>query len=268
MTLDVDATLDLPRYFERIEYSGRAGSDLATLEALHLAHATHIPFENIDVLLGLPVRLDLAGLQAKLVTGRRGGYCFEQNSLLAGVLEQLGFTVHRLQARVRFGTERILPLTHMLLDVETGGEHWLADVGFGAWGLLKPIQLVEGDSRQFAWTYRLLREESTWTLQAEFKNEWRNLYSFTRQPHFPVDYEPGNYYVSHHPDSRFVQTLTAQLPLAETRYLLNNRDLMTTHDGETTIRTLASNQELLDVLRDHFRLEVPAGPWLPKPLAV
>src|SRR5262245_49690105 len=95
-------TIDLAAYFERISYAGDTSPSRATLEALHLAHATHIPFENLDVLLGRPIRLDLASLQAKLVRDRRGGYCFEQNRLFASVLESLGFAVTTLAARVRF----------------------------------------------------------------------------------------------------------------------------------------------------------------------
>jgi arylamine N-acetyltransferase len=91
------------------------------LEAVHRAHAVAIPFENLDVRLGRPIRLDLASLQAKLVAGRRGGYCFEQNTLFAAALEALGFRVTRLAARVRLGAARLLPRTHMLLGVDVGG---------------------------------------------------------------------------------------------------------------------------------------------------
>ena len=78
--------LDLPAYLRRVDYAGDLSPSRATLDALHLAHATAIPFENLDILLGVPIRLDLASLQAKLVAGRRGGYCFEQNALFACVL--------------------------------------------------------------------------------------------------------------------------------------------------------------------------------------
>jgi N-hydroxyarylamine O-acetyltransferase len=60
----------------------------------------HIAFENFDVLLGRPIRLDLASLQDKLVRRRRGGYCFEQVTLFAAVLERLGFAPVRHTARV------------------------------------------------------------------------------------------------------------------------------------------------------------------------
>ena len=259
-------SLDLGGYFERIDYRGPRQPDrpdLKTLRAIHLAHATHIPFENVDVLLGKPIQLDLPSLEAKLVRDRRGGYCFEQNALLAAALEQVGFGVTRLLARVRVDSERLLPRTHMVLEVAADGRSWLADVGFGAWGLLEPLPLAEGESRQYAWPYRLRRVDREWFLEASREAAWHPLYSFTTEPQLPIDYEPANFYTSTHNDSRFVHTLTAQLPLPETRYLLRGRELMVaTVDGMTT-RVLEDDAELLAVLAEHFRLNLEPGPWIP-----
>src|SRR5690242_5486709 len=129
--------MDLQAYTARIEYQGGLEPVLQTLQELHLAHATHIPFENLDVLLRKPIRLDADSLWAKLVCGGRGGYCFEQNALFASVLEQVGFRVTRLAARVRAGAAGIRPRSHMLLLVEG----CIADVGFGSEGLLLPVPL-------------------------------------------------------------------------------------------------------------------------------
>src|SRR5690349_15099497 len=133
---DALSPLDLDAYLDRIGYAGPRLPTRRVLEGLHLAHTTHVPFENLDILLGRPIRLDLDSLQAKLVRDRRGGYCFEQNTLFAAGLEQMGFAVTRLAARVRFGASRLLPRTHMLLRVDVEGEPFLADVGFGGSGLL------------------------------------------------------------------------------------------------------------------------------------
>src|SRR5262249_55036820 len=151
--------VDLDAYFARIGYVGDHSPTLPVLPTLHRAHVGHISFENVDVLLGRPIRLDLDSLQAKLVRGRRGGECFYQNALFAAVLEALGFRLTRLAARVRFGATGVRPRSHMNLLVEVDGSPWLADVGFGGDGLLEPLPLVEGrESRQAAWTYRLMRE--------------------------------------------------------------------------------------------------------------
>src|SRR5450755_2396793 len=137
------AALDLPAYLARLGYRGELRADVASLRALHEAHVTHIPFENLDILLGHGIRIDLASVQAKLVRGGRGGYCFEQNALFAAALELVGFRVTRLSARVRMGGPPVRPRTHMLLRVEADGVLWIADVGFGGWGLIEPIPLAE-----------------------------------------------------------------------------------------------------------------------------
>ena len=131
--------LDLPAYLRRIEYAGERKASHVALEALHQAHVTHIPFENLDILLGRAIALDLDSLQAKLVAGRRGGYCFEQNLLFAAVLRAFGFTVTQLAARVRLGSDILRARTHMTLQVEVDGGRWLADVGFGGAGPLLPV---------------------------------------------------------------------------------------------------------------------------------
>jgi len=254
------AGVDLPAYLRRTGYEGDLDVRYAALEGLHLAHATRIPFENLDILLRRPIRLDPASLQAKLVAGRRGGYCFEQNTLFAAVLEALGFPVRRLAARVR-GPHRVLrPRTHMLLLVELDEGAWIADVGFGVEGLLLPVPFQPGRvARQFAWSYRVLEEGEQYVLQSRGGDGWRDLYAFTLEPQEAVDYEVANWFTSTHPDSPFVNTLTVQLGSPEARYTLRNRELSVDTGAEVARRTLAGDEEFLEVLAGTFGLRFPPG---------
>jgi N-hydroxyarylamine O-acetyltransferase len=255
---DVDSDLDLDAYLSRIGQRGAAQPTLATLRALHFAHAMHIPFENLDILLGRPIRIDLASLQAKLVAARRGGYCFEQNTLFAAALRAIGFDVTLLAARVRFGTTRVLPRTHMVLKVEAEGSAWLADVGFGAAGLLFPVRFGDGSEvAQFAWTYRLARSAGAWVLQSLRDRAWSDLYAFTLEAQLAVDFEVANHYVSTHPESRFVRALTVQRVTPEERYTLVDRELAVERASGTERRTLADDDDLLALLADAFGLAFP-----------
>jgi len=252
--------LDLEAYLGRIGYSGRVQPVPAVLEAIHLAHATHIPFENLDILLKRPIRLDLASLQAKLVTGGRGGYCFEHNLLFSAVLQRLGFSVTQLAARVLYRSRRKLPRTHILLLVNVDGATWLADVGFGLEGLLLPVPFGSGrEARQFAWTYRVTETDGEWILQSLRNGSWTDLYSFSLEPQLAVDFEPANHYTSTHPESRFVRTLTVQLPTPDVRTMLRNQELVLDRGGTVTRRVLADDDELLAVLAETFGLRFPAG---------
>jgi N-hydroxyarylamine O-acetyltransferase len=111
---------DLDGYLARIGWTGPLAPDLATLRRLVAQHTAAIPFEAVDALLGRTPAVDAAGLQAKLVGARRGGWCFEQNSLLALALGALGFRARPLLARVVFGLPPgvVLSRTHMALRVE------------------------------------------------------------------------------------------------------------------------------------------------------
>ncbi len=204
--------LDLERYLRRIDFSGKTEPTSQVLHALHVAHASHVAFENIDILLGRPISLDLQALEAKIVKDCRGGYCFEQNTLFAGVLEQLGFNVTALAARVRLGRTRISPRTHMLLLVEVARQLFLADVGFGGAGFIEPMPL-EPDRiiEQFGWFLRLVREGESWVLQSRVAGVWLDQYEFTLERHYPSDYEVANHYTATFPTSYFRQTLLVHL---------------------------------------------------------
>jgi N-hydroxyarylamine O-acetyltransferase len=256
--------IDLKAYLERIGHTGKCVPTLEVLRQLHLAHATHIPFENLDVLLRRPIRLDLPSLEAKLINGRRGGYCFEQNLLFAGVLEQIGFRLTRLAARVRTGTKRLLPRTHMLLAVEVEGQSWLADVGFGGEGPLEPVSLIPGEeSSQFGWIYGVATEPGCLVLRLQRAGAWQVLYAFTLEPQEQVDYELANYYVSTHPDSIFTQTLTAQRNTPTHRLILRNRNFTRLEGESEQTRRIEDDDELLSLLESAFGLSFPAGTRFP-----
>lgn len=252
------AAFELSAYLRRIGFAGDLRSDLPTLRVLHLAHATSIPFENLDIQMGLPIRLDLASLQDKLVRRRRGGYCFEQNTLFMAALQAAGFEPIPCEARVRYGTTDVLPRTHMLLLVPLDATVWLCDVGFGGEGLLHPVRMDGGAHAQFASTYRIVAEGSLRVLQSLHHGAWDDLYAFVPEPRLPVDFEMANHFTGTHPESRFVKTLTAQLPGPEVRRILRNCSYAEIRADAVEGRELAV-EEVVPTLREVFGLDVPEG---------
>lgn len=252
--------LDLEAYLARIAYAGPRSVTPESLAALHLAHATHVPFENLDILAGMSIGLDMKRLQEKLVAEGRGGYCFEQNLLFAAALERLGFKVIRLAARVRYRTTLVLPKTHMTLLVEAGGAKWLCDVGFGAEGLLMPVPFEESQvARHFAWTYRVTQDDGAWVLQSLRGGTWQDLYAFTLEPQRFADYVMANHFTSTYPESRFVKTLTVQLPTPEVRWALRGIELVEDRGETESVHALGSRQELMETLTRVFGLRLPEG---------
>jgi N-hydroxyarylamine O-acetyltransferase len=270
---------DLDAYLQRIGYQGEAAPTLATLRAIHYAHATSIAFENLTPLLRQPMRLDLPALLEKLVYGGRGGWCFEQNLLLSHALRALGFRVSGLAARVRWSVpdEVITARSHMLLRVELDEGPYIADVGFGGLTLTAPLRLAPGQVQLTPHEpFRLVEHGAGYALQAQLGEEWRTLYAFELQEQHQVDYEMSNWYLATNPRSHFLASLLAKLarsaiaarPDDGRRYALRNNQLSVHHrDGHSERRTLTSVAQLCAVLERDFRLKLPDGPALEDALA-
>ncbi len=254
------AVIDLPAYLARIGATAPLRPSREALTALHRAHCAAIPFENLDILLGRPIALDLDWLQAKLVAARRGGYCFEQNTLFQAALERLGFQVTPLAARVRLGATAVRPRTHMLLRVDLPEGAFLADVGFGGDGPVLPLPLTTATETWVGgWGHRLARDGDTWVLQGNAAGEWADLYAFTLEPHYPVDFEMASHFTSTHPRSPFVLNLTAQRSWPERRLVLRNRDLVVREGGAAEASSIRDPRHLLEVLEAQFGLSFPAA---------
>lgn len=256
--------LDLDAYFARIGYAGPRTPEFSTVQAIHALHPAAIPFEGLDPLLGRRVALDLASLQAKLVHGRRGGYCFEQNALFAAVLAALGLAATELGARVRWMAppDHHGPRTHMLLHVDFPEGPYLLDVGFGGYLLSAPVRLEHAlEQSTPSGTVRVMADGPSWTMQAKLQTGWQDLYRFTLEPQLPADHMVGNWFTSAHPESIFTNNLLVQRLAPEGRInLLNNRLTLRGYDGVAEERTLTGPGELREVLETVFAITPPADP--------
>jgi len=249
--------IDLDAYLTRIGLAAQLRPDLASLEALHLAHLATIPFENLDVRLRRPILLDLESLEDKLVRRRRGGYCFEQNTLFASVLRTIGFEVQTLEARVRpRGATAVLPRTHMTLRVSVDGRDYVSDVGFGGEGPLLPVPLDGALSEQPDAGYRVAKEGGeARALQRRHAGEWLDQYAFILTPALPVDFQVASHFTSTFPSSPFLNTLTAQRSEPSERHILRGRSYTVRIDGKETVREVTAD-EIAELLRNQFGLDV------------
>lgn len=257
-------SFDLNAYLDRIGYAGPRTATIETLAAVHALHPAAIPFENLNPLLGWPVALDVESLQSKMVAGRRGGWCFEQNALFRHALEALGFSVTNLAARVLWNAppdSRVGARSHMLLRMDLGGTAYLADVGFGGNVLTAPLRLephIEQPTPHE--THRLLPLEDGFVLEVFLNGAWMALYRFTLEPQFPADYEVSNWYLCTHPSSFFRQMLIAARVTPKGRYALRNRELVIHGKDGTEKRNLTDASALRACLEGDFGLQLPDSP--------
>jgi N-hydroxyarylamine O-acetyltransferase len=192
--------------------------DVEGLNAVQRAHRLAIPFENLDIALGRGVSLAPDDLFDKLVTRRRGGYCFEQNGILLAALQELKFDARPLLARVWLGASDVPPLTHSFSLVRIGGEPWIADAGFGG-GYTPPMPLVddvEADTPDGA-RHRLVRHDDYgWMLErlaGDGQDGWQRQYSFTLDQIWPADLAMANHYTATLPGGRFTGPPIASIVL-------------------------------------------------------
>jgi N-hydroxyarylamine O-acetyltransferase len=257
------AELELDAYLTRIGYDGPRTASVDTLRALVRAHTTSIPFENLEIILGRGIPLDLDSLQSKLIRHRRGGYCYENVGVFAAALERFGFGVTGLSGRVTYGvadTGVLRPATHALLRVRTPDDDrvWICDVGFG-FGPLEPFELVDS-SGEFAlgdWRYRLERRAGDlWVLYQFSRDGWMDRYTFTENPQFRIDYAVGNHFVSTSPRSPFTTRPFLQRFLPEVHHVLDDLTLSSEYpDGTATSRDLDPS-ELTKVLAEVFDIDL------------
>ncbi len=253
--------LDVDAYLARIGYDGALVPSVETLIGLHRAHALAIPFENLDIILGRGVSLDIDAIQDKMIRHRRGGYCFEHNLLFAALLQRLGFPVRRLRGRVLSADpSRIQPRTHMTINVDTEGATWHADVGFGT-ALTEPITLIDGvEVDQGGWRHGLGRHaDGAWALRSLGPEGWSERYVYTQEPQYLIDYVAASQYTATHPDSHFTWKPVAVRIAPEARYRLNGLELtISTPDGDNLRRELTPH-DFETILRWTAGIELEPG---------
>jgi N-hydroxyarylamine O-acetyltransferase len=254
---------ELAAYLARIGHTGALTPDLATLTALHTAHQRAIPFDNLEVQFGRIPTLDPAAAFAKLVTRRRGGWCYEQNGLLGRALLALGFRVTRLSAGVlRQLRGDAFMGTHLALLVHLDEGDYLADVGFGG-GVAHPLPLAEGRHPSPPIASVLSRSaDGYWRLGIALGDPALS-YDFHAEPADEAQLARLCLWQASEPDSIFVQNLVVQQRRSEAHAMLRGKVLTLTTAAGAEQRELGSADELVAVLREEFGLDVPeaAGLW-------
>lgn len=246
---------NISTYFKRINYTGPASADTATLHALMRHQLFSVPFENLDVQAGKIVSLAPDDIADKVLTQGRGGYCYEVNGLFAMALEALGIPYRFVAARPMFYPAR-RPKTHMALVAEVDSRQWLCDLGFGSYGIRSPMALdtLNVEITQDFDTFRLSRSaEGEYLLEAKVEGEWARQYGFDLTPQEWIDFVPANYLNSTHPDAIFVQKRVVVQHSPEGRQILLGDVLKTITANGTETRQLAED-EIRHVLKDRFAL--------------
>ena len=250
--------MDTKAYLERIRYRGRIRPSPDVLRELHREHLLSIPFENLDIHLGRPIILSKKAFYDKIIREHRGGFCYELNGLFATLLDELGFKVSMLSARVAQKGGGFSPnFDHMTLLVQL--EHpWLVDVGFGD-SFTEPKRLdMSGPQADREKQYRFTRRDG-WTLlsrRPKGNSVWEPQYLFSLRPRKLEEFIPRCRWQQTSPRSHFKKGRVCTRLTSNGRLSLTDTKFIVTRGGRRSERSVKDTQEFAVLLRRHFGIDL------------
>ncbi len=302
--------MNVNAYFSRIglSFDTLPTPSLQLLSAIQRAHTVAVPFENVAMHSGEPLvtaeelydwglnetstAAPATRLFEKIVTRRRGGFCFEQNVLLFQILDALGFRVSLAKAWVN-GALRGQPIayravaTHVLVRVDGLAEgSFFVDCGLGPSPLM-PLPIAWGEHAEFAHAgdaaprrfWRLEQVEAAdfglpdagpaiavGFREASAEQFWVRI-CVVGVPWTRASVMAGLEFTFHGATSWFRNTLIAIRSTPTTLHVLQNETLVETdvRTGEAVKRHVPV-ADVQRVLKEEYQLDVPASVHLPLPL--
>lgn len=240
-------------YLDRIGFTGNVNLDLDTLHKLIECHIYSVPYENLDIINGKPLSLDIEDILEKIVTNHRGGYCFELNYAFTWLLQSLGFTVTEYFARFLLGLDYIPMPRHRVLEVTIDGKQYLCDVGVGIETLRFPMLVQDGNMQG---NYRITFDDKLGVLLSELhKGEWRQYFSYIKTLALPVDFVATSFYCEKSPESIFnkenmisIKTPTGRKTIDGNRFKI--------FDYENVTECVLDENQLIEVFNKEFGIRL------------
>jgi len=255
--------MDIRAYLKRIDYDGVVYTDLSILYSLQQHHVFGIPFETLDIHNHIPIILQLDSLYQKVILDRRGGYCYELNTLFHRLLAISGFKVHMVAGRLLHGHGYGREFEHMALIVELEGKKWLVDVGYGDFSL-RPLAVepraIQSDGRTF---YQIVEKISVdgkeylgvakWN---DSKQTFKIEYIFTLTPRSLQEFAEMNHFHQTSRESHFARSLICSLPTPEGRITIINNKLIRSSNGNKQVKQIADEDHRDKILEKYFHMDM------------
>ena len=253
------STEQLEKAFARLglEFTPDTRPDGGLLADIQYAMATTVPYENLDIIRGVPLSLDYGDLYDKIVTRHRGGYCFEINGFFGELLRSIGYKTTEYMARYLRGETEIPVRRHRVIRAaDADGKAWICDAGIGQPAFRIPLLMKEGYvSAQYGETYKVGKEPFFgWVIYDLHNGGWRKFYSFTEEEQLNIDYIMPSYWCEHAPESPFTKSPMLAIKTQTGRYTVDG-NMFRMFDGDKTEEREISEEERAEIYAKYFGLD-------------
>lgn len=250
--------MNVSRYLKRIDYDGSLEPCLTVLSDLQRSHLFAVPFENLDIHIGVQIVLDQERIFRKVVENHRGGFCYELNGLFFELLSALGFQAKRIAAQVYNPESGVYgkPYDHLAIVVDLDGEEYLADVGFGEFARA-PLKLEPGMIQEdVSGIFRIIEQEGFLIVQKEVKGEFVPEYKFQNVARAYQEYADMCVYHQTNPNSHFTKKRLISLATTFGRVTITGVRFKMTNGDVIEERQLANETEFRELLNSQFQLDL------------
>lgn len=245
-------------YLDRIHAPELTGQQAEDLGRLIVCHLQSVPFENIDVIdFGMVPELDEEKLYDKIVVRKRGGYCFEQNTLFGRLLSSLGYELYPVAVRVMWNRDYIPPLTHMGLVVTINDRKYYCDVGYGGPGPKGLLTLEKSEQKISGETFRVeTADDGDFLIERLHHGEWKTILRFSDRAVRETDFQLMNFYCARNETVLFTKTRVINLCTPSGSKALTDRELTIRENGGERRIVYNTVEELEAGLENEFGIRL------------
>ena len=251
-------------------YLERIGLDTAPkalteeyLDEIVKAQLRHIPFDCADVwATGCVPSLAVDDLFDKIITRKRGGYCFELNSLFCRFLKDLGFDCYLVI--VHLGRPTIVypdinSPAHCAVIVNIDGKQRFADVGYGG---PVPDGWVPLDGTERLNHIQGMHGPYTVVFSRNPDGSWFDRFTFKNMPCDPSEIIPLNFHTSQKEGSLFAADLKLNLRTDDSLFEVGNQIFKAKINGEVIEKKIETEEEAKEIALKYFGIpDLPTRPF-------
>ncbi|MGN0838097.1 MAG: arylamine N-acetyltransferase [Pyramidobacter sp.] len=249
------------QYLDRIGWRDRTELTLPCLTELQRLHLLSVPYENLDLLNGVPLSLTPDDLFRKIIMNRRGGFCFELQGMFCFLLKSMGFSVTQYAGRFMDEPGTVQMRRHRILVIDLNGRRYYCDVGVRSESSRRPLELVEGLVQSDGISAYCFRKDPFygWVLrQKETGKPWKDILGFTEEPQIDDDYVMPAFYCEKHPCSTFNKFMKISLFTPDSDLTVVGNTFKVYRGARVAERReLRTDAEAAELLKNVFGIAVP-----------